>query len=42
MENLECALELLRIKDRYLLENDVSEWAITHKLAEHLQYWQLT
>ncbi|WP_055665422.1 hypothetical protein [Desnuesiella massiliensis] len=32
------ALELLRIKDFYLLKCDVNERALTHKLAEHLQY----
>lgn len=37
-KRLHCALELLRIKDNYLLKNDVNERSITHKLAEHLQY----
>lgn len=32
------AIEILRIKDFYLLKNNVNERAITHKLAEHLQY----
>lgn len=32
------AIELLRIKDFYLLKNNVNERSITHKLAEHLQY----
>jgi hypothetical protein len=35
---LNIAIEILRVRDSYLLEKDVSERAITHKLAEHLQY----
>jgi len=34
---LNRALGALVIRDRYLLERDVSERAITHKLAEYLQ-----
>lgn len=35
---LNTAIEILRIKDFYLLKNDASERSITHKLGEHLQY----
>ncbi|WP_143316493.1 hypothetical protein [Clostridium sp. HBUAS56017] len=35
---LDIAIQILRVRDSYLLKNDVSERAITHKLAEHLQY----
>jgi hypothetical protein len=35
---LNSAIDILRIKDSYLLEHNVSERAITHKLAEYLQY----
>jgi hypothetical protein len=32
------AIEILRIKDQYLLKHDINERSLTHKLAEHLQY----
>ena len=35
---VDIAIEILRVKDSYLLKCDASERAITHKLAEHLQY----
>lgn len=35
---LNTAIDIFRIKDFYLLKNDVCERSITHKLAEHLQY----
>lgn len=35
---LHATLDVFRIKDFYLLKHDVSERAITHKLAEYLQY----
>lgn len=39
---VESGLGLLLRNDGYLLQNDVSERAITHKLAEHLQglFWE--
>jgi hypothetical protein len=35
---VDSAIEILRIKDFYLLKNNASERSITHKFAEHLQY----
>lgn len=36
-KKIECGIDLLISADSYLLEKDISERAITHKLAEHLQ-----
>lgn len=35
---LNAAIDILRIKDFYLLKHDVSERALTHKLGKYLQY----
>jgi len=36
-EKVKTAIETLLSKDAWLLKNDLSEWSITHKLAEYLQ-----
>ena|ERR1035441_5942455 len=36
-EKVRCALALLLQRDKFLLEHDVNERSITHKLAEYLQ-----
>lgn len=37
LEKLNQAIEVLFKKDYWLLEKNLSEWSITHKMAEHLQ-----
>lgn len=37
IENIKISINELLLKDAYLLENDLSEMSITHKLAEYLQ-----